>query len=57
MRATRGAVIFSDVSFQVAVCSEGLVIPSPPSRVGSAINSLVELLKAFWPVRDGRNVL
>ena len=40
MRATRGAVIFSDVSFHVAVCSEGLVIRSPPSRVGSAINSL-----------------
>ena len=47
-------MIFSDVSFHIVVCLEGLVIPSPPSRVGSAISSLAELLNAFWPVIDGR---
>ena len=57
IRATRGAVIFFDVSFHIVVCLEGLVIPSPPSRVGSAISSLAELLNAFWPVIDGRSVL
>ena len=50
-------MIFSDVSFHIVVCLEGLVIPSPPSRVGSAISSLAELLNAFWPVIDGRSVL
>ena len=55
MRATRGAVIFSDALLWDVLWREGLVIPSPPRRTGSAMRSLFVSLNAAWPVRDGRN--
>ena len=33
------------------------MMPSPPCRTGKAISSLVSSFSAFYPVRDGRNLL
>ena len=54
MRATSGAVIFSDALLFVVLWRQGSIMPSPPNRTGNASRSLSASLKAFWPVRDGK---
>ena len=50
MRATSGAVNFSDALLLAVLWRQGLMMPSPPNRTGNAIRSLSVSLKAFWPV-------
>lgn len=47
----KGYVIAFEVLNCDVNCLDGSLIPRPPSRTGKAISSLIELIKASWPIK------